>query len=76
VLSAWSDPSRCQDAELVALGIGEYDPGLLALSDVPKHRALCQQAVHLRRLIVGSQVQVQTVLGGLRLADRYEDQTW
>ena len=70
------DPSRCKDAELVALRIGEHDPRLLPLTDVHPVGTQRQQAVHLGRLVIRAEVQVQTVLGYLRVTYRHEDQAW
>src|SRR5438045_4378413 len=53
---------RRQHAELVALGVGEHDPGLLALSDVDPLRAEADEALDLRITIIRAEVKVQPIL--------------
>jgi hypothetical protein len=59
----WAD-----DAELVALGIGQHDPRLLAgLADVDAAGAERQDALDLRVPVVGAggEIEMEAVLGGL-----------
>jgi hypothetical protein len=54
---------RCEDAELVALRIGQYCPGHLALADVS---VLCTEpgdTEDLRLVIIRVEVDVEAVLG-------------
>ena len=55
-----------EDAELVALGIGQHHPGLVALTDVDVTRPEGDDAVDLGPLVVGPEVEVDD---GTRLAD-------
>jgi hypothetical protein len=48
-----------EDAELVALGVGEHDPGLLALADVHAAGAQADEALHLLRLVAAHRVHVK-----------------
>ena len=50
-----------QDAELVALRVGEHDPGLVALADVGERGTQCEQPGHLGIAVVRT-----------RVGDRYE----
>ena len=45
-----------EDAELVAFGVAEHDPGQVALPDVRSVRSEAQQAVDLDGLVVGEEV--------------------
>ena len=51
-------PSWGKDAELVALWVGEHDPGLLPLTDVRPAGTQRQQPVHLGRLVIRAEVRV------------------
>lgn len=57
-------------AELVVLRIGEHDPPHLALADVGVAGAEREQTFDLGVLVVGIQVDVQTILLELRVVDR------
>jgi hypothetical protein len=65
---------RGQHAELVALRVGEYNPGLLALSDVDPLRAEADEALDLRVTVMWAEVKVQSVLHYLPLRDSDEQQ--
>src|SRR5437899_1801457 len=57
------DPA--QQAELVALGVGEHVPAHVALTDVDLRRAQCQQAFQLALLVAARRrddVEVQSIL--------------
>ena len=56
-----------QNAELVALGVGQDHPGLVALPDVGTRRPELKQALDLALLIVGPKIDVEPVLGQLGL---------
>src|SRR5680860_459247 len=71
--------ARSQDAELVALGVGQYLPGdvrVAPLSDLDVGSAERQGALDLRSLIVGVQVEMHPVLARLDvggLAEQHGD---
>jgi hypothetical protein len=54
--------TRGQNAELVALRVGEYNPRLLPLSDIDTRRAQAEEALDFGVLIIGSEIDVQSVL--------------
>ena len=66
--------SRTQHTEFVALGIGQHNPRLKALADVGLRSTEIEEPRDLLVLIVGPKVQVQTILGGLRIRNRNEYQ--
>src|SRR5699024_7279198 len=64
--SAGSVGGRGEDAEFVALGIGEDDPGFVpGLSHIDVSCPEFEEAGHLGGLIVGSEVEVETILHDL-----------
>jgi hypothetical protein len=66
-----SGPEGWDQAELVALRVGEDDPGGVGrLADVGAGGAEGDEAFGLGLLVVGAQVQVQAVLHALGLGDR------
>src|SRR5579872_4724509 len=69
---------RLDDAELVALGVGEHDMGLVgALTDVDVARTDGQERAHRVVLVVnrrGGEIEMNTVLAGLRVRTRPEQQ--
>jgi hypothetical protein len=75
VLDRRSLPPRTEHAELVALGIGEDDPGFLALADVSMCGAEFEKTSHLAPLIVGAKVEMESVLDRLALRHSNEQQT-
>src|SRR5262245_18031413 len=66
--SQWVNPAA-QQAELVALRVGEHVPADLALADVGRRGAEIEQPAQLGVLLAvgGVEIQVQPVLGALRL---------
>src|SRR5665809_11823 len=65
--------ARTEHAELVALGVGQHDPGDVALADVDAARTKPDQAAGLGLLVIFGgrcQVQVHAVLGLLGVVDR------
>src|SRR5690606_25910931 len=67
--------SGAEDAELVALGIGEHDPRLVAgLPDVGVPGTQRQEALDLRFLVVRAKIDVQPVLAGLLVRRDSEQQ--
>src|SRR5919202_2978719 len=63
--ATWQEPGRMpsvhpgpQDAELVAFGVGQHDPALLALADVDPAGAELQEAPHLLLLLAADRVDV------------------
>src|SRR6266511_6079955 len=64
--------ARGEDAELVALGVGEDDPAHVALADFDRLGADSAEACDLGAVVVvgeGCDVEVHTQLGGLGLGD-------
>jgi len=53
---------RLENAELVALWIGEHDPRLLALANICPLGAHGHEALELSGLAVWAEVEVQTIL--------------
>jgi hypothetical protein len=66
--------SGAEHAELVALGIGQHDPRLLALPDVDVTGSQADEAIDLVTLVLRAEIEVQAVLCPLRLGDRLEEQ--
>jgi Transposase IS116/IS110/IS902 family len=64
-----------QHAELVALRIRKHHPGHRSLPDVDATSTCSKESVDLGLLVVGPEVQVQPVLGLLRLRDLDKDQS-
>jgi hypothetical protein len=62
-----SRSSRREDAELVALRIGQNDPRFVALSDIGIRRAEVDQASYLSLLVDRTEIEVKPVLDRLRL---------
>lgn len=61
-------PSRGEHAEFVAFGIGEDDPRFrVGLTHVDTARSEREEASHLGGLIIGAEIEVQSILHGLRL---------
>ena len=54
-----------EDAELVAFRVGEHDPRHVTLADVDSGGAVLEQPGDLGGLIVGAEVEMQSVLGRL-----------
>jgi hypothetical protein len=73
--TAGSTSSRSENAEFVALRIGQNDRSLVALSDVGIRRAKVDQASHFSFLVVRTEIEMEPVLGGLRLRYSSEQQT-
>ena|SRR5687768_5612726 len=67
-------PSRGKDAELVALGVGQHDPGSIPLPDVHPTCAMSEQPSHLGVLVIRPEVEVQSALGLLCLIEPDEIQ--
>ena len=62
-----------EDAELVALGIGQHHPGLVALTDFDVTRPEGDDAVDLGPLVIGPEVEVDAVLDDLVVGHRDEE---
>ena len=67
-------PSWAKDAELVAFGVGQHDPGSIPLADVHPPCAMSDQPGHLGVLVIGPEVEVQSALGLLGLIEPDEIQ--
>jgi AcrR family transcriptional regulator len=68
-------PVGTEHAELVALGIGKDNPThIVALSDVDRPRAECDDALYLGVLIVGVEIDVEAILRRLLIEDTDEAQ--
>lgn len=67
-------PSLAKDAELVAFGVGQHDPGTIPLADVYPPCAMSDQPSHLGVLVIGPEVEVQPALGLLALIEPDEVQ--
>jgi len=65
-------PPRRQDAELVALRIGQHHPRNLTLPDIDTRRAEGDQSIDLCLLVIRTQVKVEAVLNHLGRFDGYE----
>jgi hypothetical protein len=62
--------SCAKDAELVAFGVGQHDPGSIPLADVhPPPRTMSDQSSHLGVLVIRPEIEVQSVLGLLGLVE-------
>ncbi len=57
--------TRAEHAELVSFWIGENDPRPLTLSNVDLRSAQREQAIDLKVLVVGAEVEVEPVLDRL-----------
>ena len=73
--------ARTEDAELVALRIGQDNPAYIvaALANVSAPGTERFQAADLRGLVLirrGGEINMQAVLGALLLRYRHEDQAW
>ena len=64
-------PGR-ENAELVALGVGEDHPGNVILTDVGAAGTHGDQTVDLGGLVVGHKIQVETILHTFLLGHRTE----
>lgn len=64
-----------KDAELVAFGIGQHDPRSIPLAYVHTLCAMSDQSSHLRVLVIGPEVEVQSAFGPLALIEPDEVQT-
>ena len=58
-----------KDAELVALGVGQHDPGSIPLADVHPPCAMRDQPSHLGVLVIRPEVEVESALGLLGLIE-------
>ena len=58
-----------KDAELVALGVGQHDPGSIPLADVHPSCAMRDQPSHLGVLVIRPEVEVESALGLLGLIE-------
>ena len=67
-------PSWAKDAELVAFGVGQHDPGSIPLADIHPPCAMSDQPSHLGVLVIGPKVEVQSALGFLALIEPDEIQ--
>ena len=65
-----------QYAELVTFWISEDDPGLRSLTYIGPRGTESEHARNLAVLIVRPQIEMETVLDGLRLGNRHEEQPW
>ena len=65
-------PMRSEHVELVPLRIGEYHPVNCSLSDVDSPGPEPDQSLDFSRLVVGIDVNVQSVLADLRIRDWHE----
>jgi hypothetical protein len=74
--TAGSQTARSEYAELVAFGVREDDPGLITLSDVRSCSSQPEESLNLNVSVVGPEVEVETILGRLRLSYRDEQETW
>lgn len=80
--SAWWRPAGAlrlrgrlsQDAELIPLWVGEDHPGRVALTNIDQPGSQGGQSGDLMLLVVGPQIDVQSVLLDLRLSDAHEEQ--
>ncbi len=61
-----------EDAELVAFGVGQHHPALVALPDIDVPRAQRDHPLHLGPLIFGPEVEVDAVLDDLVVWYRHE----
>ncbi len=62
-----------QNAELIAFGIGEHDPRNAALINVDPRCSKAQKPVDLGGLVVGPEVEMQSVLGFLDVVAQQEE---
>jgi hypothetical protein len=67
-------PSLAKNAELVAFGVGQHDPGSIPLADVHPPCAMSDQPSHLGVLVIRPEVEVQSALGFLALIEPDEIQ--
>src|SRR3954447_16564244 len=66
--------SWAKNAELVAFGVGQHDPGSIPLADVHPPRAMSDQPSHLGVLVIRPEVEVQSALGLFGLIEPHEVQ--
>src|SRR3954452_9732783 len=66
--------SWAKNAELVAFGGGQHDPGSIALADVHPPCAMSDQPSHLGVLVIRPEVEVQSALALLGLIVPHEVQ--
>jgi hypothetical protein len=71
---AGSERARSEDTELIALGIGQHNPRLLALPDVRSRGPQRKQPFDLNVSVVWPEVEVQPILHRLRVRDRDEEE--
>ena len=67
-------PSWAKDAELVAFGVGQHDPGSIPLADVHAPCAMSEQPSYLGILVIRPEVEVQSALDSLALIEPDEIQ--
>jgi len=65
-------PARGKHAELVALGIGEDDPGHIALTEIDARRPQAEQSLDLRVAVAGPKVRVEPILHRFRRGHVHE----
>jgi len=65
-----------EHAELVALWVGQHNPRPFALSGVNPRRTEPDQPLDLRVTVVGTEVEMQSVLDRLRFRNANEQQAW
>ena len=65
-----------EEAELVALRVGEHDPKLFALADIHAVSSHSQEAVDFSGLVVRVEIQMQAALGDLGVKHRHKGQAW
>src|SRR4029453_7555764 len=68
--------SAIEHAEIVALRGGPHNPRRFALSDVNPRRTEPDQPLDLHVTVVGTEVEVQSVLDRLRFRNPNEQQAW
>jgi hypothetical protein len=66
--------SAGENAELVTFRVGEHDPGHVALADVGAAGAEVEEPLHLVFLVVGVEVEMQSVLMGFGVVLAHEQQ--
>ena len=69
-----ASPGGGEDAELIALGVGQDDPWLIPLTNVDAPRAVGDESGYLGVLVIGTEVEVQSTLGRLGLVEPDEVQ--
>src|SRR5437660_3618787 len=72
---AGSARARSEDAELIALGIGQHNPRLLALSHVRSRGPERKQPFDLNVPVLWPEVEVQPILRRLQLRNGHEEES-